>query len=90
MKKSDLVRATATRLGITMKDTEVVLDGLLETIIEALKNEEEVRVTGFGAIKTKTMAATQRRNPRTGLMVEVPAHKNVKFKAFDSLKDQVC
>ncbi len=90
MKKSDLVRATANKLGITMKDTETVLDGLLEVVTEALKEDEEVRISGFGALKTKTMAATQRRNPRTGAMVEVPAHKVVKFKAFDTFKDIVC
>lgn len=90
MKKSELVRATASRLDITIKDTETVLNGLLDTIVDALKNEEEVRVSGFGMIKTKTMASTQRRNPRTGEMVEVPAHKIVKFKPFENLKNEVC
>ena len=48
-----------------------MVDYLLTAITDALKQGDEVRLTGFGTFTVATRAAGQARNPRTGEPVTV-------------------
>ena len=89
MTKSQMVKEIARKSGFTQKDVSEVVEVLLETIAETLANKEDVRFMGFGNFITKDKEVAQRRNPRTGEMVTVPAHTIVKFKPAKALHDQV-
>jgi DNA-binding protein HU-beta len=87
MNRSELVAIVASNGGFRKGDAEKAIDSLLTAIIDALKQGDEVRLTGFGTFTVATRAAGQARNPRTGELVTVAASRQPKFKAGKALKD---
>ena len=47
MNKSEFTRAYADRLGVTIKEAEVLVATFIETVTECLKNGEYVHISGF-------------------------------------------
>ena len=90
MNRSELVATVVSNTGFRKSDAEKVVDSLLTAIADALKQGDQVRLTGgFGTFTVATRAAGQARNPRTGEPVTVAASRQPKFKAGKALKDAV-
>jgi len=89
MNKQAIVEAIHAKLGGTKVQAEEVMDIVIDSIVSTLKNGGEVSMAGLGIFSTKTRAARQARNPRTGESISVPAMKVPKFRAAKGLKDAV-
>ncbi len=89
MNKNDLIAQVADRTELSRADATKVIDAALESITEALKAGDEVRLVGFGTFAVSSRAASEGRNPRTGEKIVIPASKQPKFKAGKGLKDSV-
>jgi len=91
MNKQELLKAMQAKLpeGTTLKLTEDALNAFLDTVTEALVNNDEVVLTGFGTFKVSERQARTGRNPRTGEAMEIAASKSPTFKAGKTLKDAV-
>jgi DNA-binding protein HU-beta len=72
MNKTQLVDVLAARLG-DRRTAAGAVDGLLETIMDAVRSGDSVSLTGFGVFTSRARAARVARNPRTGETVNVPA-----------------
>ncbi|WP_433289023.1 HU family DNA-binding protein [Pseudonocardia sp. CA-142604] len=72
MNKTQLVDVLAERLG-DRRTAAGAVDGLLETIVDAVRSGDSVSLTGFGVFTSRARAARVARNPRTGETVDVPA-----------------
>jgi DNA-binding protein HU-beta len=72
--KADIVNQIASGTGLTIVETEAVVDGFIHTIIEALKEGKHIEIRGFGSFKTKKRKGRIARNPRTGTQVQVDEH----------------
>jgi integration host factor subunit beta len=66
--------------GITKKDMKLVVDGLFESIADALARNESVDIRGFGRMTLKTRRPRQARNPKTGVYVDLPERRVIHFK----------
>ncbi len=88
MTKADLVERVATAVNLTKKDTEVVVDTILESITKALTSpgDGKVELRGFGSFKVRKRRARQGRNPQTGTPVQVPPKRVPYFKPGKELK----
>lgn len=51
MNKTELIAAVAEKASISKKESEVVINAALETIIDSLKNDEKVQLVGFGSFE---------------------------------------
>ena len=89
MNKQDIAEKVHGVLGTTKADAERAVEAMIEAIVTTLKSGDEVSIAGLGIFKTKTRAARQARNPRTGAAVQVPAMRVPKFQAAKALKDAV-
>ena len=89
MNKGDLVNAVAEQANLSRGDAGKALDAAINSITEALKRGEEVKIVGFGSFVVTNRAAGEARNPRTGEKVQVPASKTPKFRAGAGLKEAV-
>ena len=89
MNKNDLIAAVAERTGLSKAQAARSVDSTFDTIMDALKDGNEVRIIGFGSFTVMPRAATQGRNPRTGELINIPASNAPKFKAGKALKDAV-
>lgn len=89
MNKRELVAAVAKAANLTKGEATLAVNAVAETIAEAMKNGDTVRLVGFGNFEVRERAAKVARNPRTGEMITVPAAKVPAFKAGAELKAKV-
>ena len=89
MNKVDIAGAVHQKLGSTKVQAEEVVDTVIDSIVGTLKSGGEVSIAGLGIFSTKTRAARQARNPRTGATISVPAMRVPKFRPAKGLKDAV-
>ena len=87
MNKKELIKAVATKLDITQKDTEEVVSCVFDTITDTLVGGNEVSITGFGKFSIVERAARIGVNPSTGEKLDIAACKAAKFKAAKALKE---
>ena len=87
MNKTELIAAVAEKASISKKESEVVINAALETIIDSLKNDEKVQLVGFGSFEPVQRSARVGRNPRTGETIPIEASTGVRFSAGKGLKD---
>ena len=87
MNKGDLAAAVADRTGMPKSDANRAVEAVFESITNALKKGEEVRVLGFGNFLVADREARTGRNPQTREPVEIKASRQPKFKAGKGLKD---
>ncbi|WP_349409072.1 HU family DNA-binding protein [Pseudalkalibacillus sp. SCS-8] len=89
MNKNDLVNNISEKEGMTKKDVEAVVNGLLTEITEALKSGEKVQFVGFGTFETRERSSRSGRNPQTGETIDIPASTVPAFRAGNKLKEAV-
>lgn len=89
MNKVAIVDAVHQRLGGTKVQAEEVVDTVIDSIVGTLKKGGEVSIAGLGIFSTKTRAARQARNPRTGETISVPSMRVPKFRPAKALKEAV-
>lgn len=89
MNKTSIVEAVHAKIGGTKVQAEQAVETMIETIVSALQKGGEVSIAGLGIFSTKTRAARQARNPRTGESIQVKAMRVPKFRAAKALKDAV-
>ncbi len=87
MNKAELVSAVAERTGITKKETEKVVNSVIDVIQEALSKDDKVSLVGFGTFEVRDRAARKGRNPKTGEEINIAATKVPVFRAGKALKD---
>lgn len=73
--------------GLNKKQAEKMLDVLTDTIIEELKNDREVTITGFGTFLSRVRYSRGGVNPQNPKeRITIPAVKVAKFKTGYNLK----
>ncbi|MDE6230551.1 MAG: HU family DNA-binding protein [Muribaculaceae bacterium] len=85
MNKTDLVNEVAAKAQLNKTDAKAAVDAVLESIAQALANEDKVQLIGFGTFAIQEKEARTGINPRTKEKIEIPARKVVKFKPADGL-----
>lgn len=86
MNKAELITASAHRSRFWTKDTELIINTMLEIIVERLHAGESVSLPGFGTFSVHERAARTINSPIIGKPVDVPARKIVKFITGSKLK----
>ena len=89
MTKTDLVAQVAERAGLTKKDADKAVNGMLEAVTGALKKGDKVTLVGFGTFETRKRPARMGRNPQTKQEIKIPATTAPAFKAGKALKEAV-
>ena len=89
MNKQAIVDRVSDQIGLTKVQSEQVVDAVIDSIVDTLKQGKEVSIAGLGIFATKTRAARQARNPRTGETISVPSMRVPKFRPAKALKDAV-
>lgn len=89
MNKRQLVDSMSVKSGLTMKQCEKALNGLMNVIHTELSSGGNVPLVGFGIFRVADRKARIARNPKTGEDMKVKARKVPVFKAGSNLKNIV-
>lgn len=91
--KDDLIRELSQKIHFSHNDMKFMVDNLLETILEILKQPKDIiriEIRNFGIFEVKpTKAKSKARNPKTNEVIFVPAHKKVTFKPGKILREEL-
>ena len=68
---------------------ELVVQTVLDSIVEALNSDDKVELRGFGSFGHRKRNPRQRRNPKTGEAVQVPAKQVPYFRPGMGLKELI-
>lgn len=89
MNKTELIKAVGTKLNVSNKQADAILDAVVETIVDALKAGDKVQISGLGIFEVKERKARTGVNPQTGEEIKIEACKVPAFKAAKNLKEAV-
>nr|WP_216660435.1 MULTISPECIES: nucleoid-associated protein HU-beta [unclassified Brenneria] len=87
--KSQLIDKIAADADISKAAAGRVLDAIIGSVTESLKDGDDVALVGFGTFSVRERAARTGRNPQTGKEISIPAAKVPGFRAGKTLKDAV-
>lgn len=89
MTKADIVEKVAEGTGLTKLETEAIIEGFLNTVIQSLRDGKGIEIRGFGSYRVKKKNARFARNPRSGEKVFVEEHFVPVFKFSRDFKTAV-
>ncbi len=89
MIKQEIVDIVSEATGLTKVETEIVINGVMGTIIESLANNERVELRGFGTFGIKHRMPKKARNPGTGEPIYLPERFVPTFKPSKLMRNKV-
>ena len=89
MTKREIAKELANRSNLTPSQAIHAVEGIIDIIADALAKDEPILLRGFGTIKTVQRAAKPARNINKGTTMMLPPTKQVKFIAYNELKERI-
>ena len=87
--KGDVINAIAEQAGISKKEATAAFDAFVSYISDSCQKGERCVIPGLGSFAVSQRKAREGRNPRTKEKINIPASKNVRFKAGKDLREVV-
>jgi DNA-binding protein HU-beta len=84
-----LAAALAETHEMAKKQSELILNDLVDLVTKHLKKGDRIRLVGLGILQVRKRAARMGRNPATGEAIKIKASKKVAFRASKELKEAV-
>ena len=90
MTKSELILNLAARFPqLVVKDAELSVKAILDSMTDNLAAGERIEIRGFGSFSLSERAPRVGRNPKSGEQVLVPGKQVPHFKAGKELRERV-
>jgi DNA-binding protein HU-beta len=89
MNKGQLITRVAEDLGESKAAASRAVDAVIKSIVEGLKNDDAVTISGFGTFSKRDRSARTICNPSTGELIEVKPSRTVGFKPSQLLKKEL-
>jgi DNA-binding protein HU-beta len=87
--KMELIERIAEEADLPKGEAQKHIEAFEQVVAEALKEGEEVRITGFGKFSLRERKAREGRNPQTGEKMKIAASKVPAFSAGNALKEAI-
>ena len=89
MTKSQLLQKLADAAGISKKQADAMLEGLVNLTVGSVRKGDPVKIQGLGTFLKVQTKARMGRNPQTGEPIKIPARKKVRFSVAKTFKEAV-
>ena len=86
---TELRRLIATRAGVSEKTAAAFLNSFNRQLIEALKEDKQVKINGLGTFKLQAVAARKSVNVKTGEEITIPGYNKIVFTSEAGVKELV-
>ncbi len=87
--KRELIMRVSAQTGLEKPSLEAFYEAFSTAFKDALKNDEPVRLYGFGTFETVTHKARVVEEPKSGEAKEIPAKRDVRFRPGNALIEQL-
>lgn len=91
MTKSELIEMVSSMVNKTfsMKDVEIIIDTLFQSMSDSLSGGGKVEIRGFGSFKIKERDGRQGRNPKSGENIFIRPKRVPFFKAGKEIRERI-
>jgi len=89
MTRADLIEEVSRVVEITRKESEDIVETILESVAQARREGDKVEIRSFGSFRTRQRAGRVGRNPKTGQSVEVPPKTIAFFKPSKDVPESI-
>ena len=86
MTKADLIDNLYEKIGLSKKESTMIVEQIFEIIRVELEKGKKVKISGFGNFNIRSKKVRLGRNPQTGDAMEISARTVLSFKASPLLK----
>ncbi|UYM18777.1 integration host factor subunit alpha [Endozoicomonas euniceicola] len=87
--KADIAEHLHEELGFNKREAKEMVEQFFEQIRQALENNEQVKLSGFGNFDLRDKKARPGRNPKTGQEIPITPRRVVTFRPGQKLKARV-
>ena len=87
--RAELTEKVQQVIGLPLKESDIVVCTILDSMVRALRSGNKVEIRGFGTFNTRQRGGRTGRNPKTGARVDVPPKRIPFFKASKELRELV-
>ena len=89
MTKAGIVSYVYENVGVNKKEATDFVEAVFETMKETLENGDSIKISGFGKFEVREKGKRVGRNPRTGIEIEIPERRVLRFKISQVLKTEL-
>ena len=86
MNKREIAKRVSEKMGMPENKAKKVVNTIFEVITDGLATRKKVRIKGFGTFLVKERKPRRIRNPRTGEIQIIEAHRAAVFRPSNHLK----
>jgi len=86
MTKVDIVENIYEKVGFSKKEVTNIVESIFDIIKEALRQEDKIKISGFGNFVVRKKRPRRGRNPQTGEDIEISPRRILTFKPSQVLK----
>ena len=87
--KAQIANEIAQLNGFSKRQSDKIVDGVLELIKKTLESGDDVLISNFGKFCVKDKKARKGRNPATGQDMMLAPRRVVTFKSSGKLRDKI-
>lgn len=87
--RAELADAIGSKTGISRAESLCLIDSVLRLMSGALREGENVKISGFGTFVLRDKAERIGRNPKSGLEVPITPRRVLTFRASQLLKERI-
>ena len=88
MNNKEFISKLAKKTGFSSSNITADVDALVSTIIERLKENDQINISGFGVFEVKMRRERVSVNPKTGQRMLIPPKLVPAFRPSSKLKDK--
>lgn len=89
MNNKEFIAELASRTGFSAKDTQTLVNNIINAMGDAFQEDNAVLVPNFGVFETKKKMERIMVNPASGLRMLVPPKLVLNFKPNQTMKDKL-
>lgn len=87
--KAGMAERLFEELGLNKREAKEIVEAFFEEVRQALENNEQVKLSGFGNFDLRDKNERPGRNPKTGEEIPISARRVVTFRPGQKLKARV-
>ena len=84
--RADVAETIYEEIGLSRKDSNDILDMILDEIVQELSAGNDVKLSSFGTFALRNKKARAGRNPKTGVEAEITPRTVISFRPSQNLK----
>ena len=84
--RADVAETIYEEIGLSIKDSNDILDMMLDEIVKELSNGNDVKLSSFGTFSLRDKKERSGRNPKTGVAAVISSRRVISFKPSQTMR----